>query len=162
MVVLVILLSVFVMSWGGLAIAQRPYAMKTAGCIAFSALFGFTGISHFALADGMVLMLPAWVPGRYLIIYVTGVLEILLGLGLVWRSTRRVSGWLTLAFLVGIFPSNVYAALNAVEFGGNVNGPSYLFFRVPLQLFLLWWVWFMAIRHPDVANLTAKESTPYE
>lgn len=46
------------------AIAQRPHPIRTAGCIAFAALFIFTGISHFALADGMVQMLPAWVPGR--------------------------------------------------------------------------------------------------
>lgn len=146
MVVLVVLIGVFVVAWGTLAIFQRPHQVRTAGCIAFAALFVFTGVSHFALANGMVQMLPAWVPGRYLIIYITGVLEILLGLGMLWRSTRRVAGVLTLLFLVCVFPSNIYAALNAVEFGGNVNGPSYLFFRVPLQLFLLWWVWFMAVR----------------
>ena len=146
MVVLVVLLSVFIVAWGLLAIAQRPYQIRTAGCIAFAALFMFTGISHFALADGMVQMLPTWVPGRYPIIYITGIMEMLLGLGFLWPSVRRMSGLLTLAFLVAVLPSNVYAALNAVEFGGNVNGPSYLFFRVPLQLFLLGWVWWMAVR----------------
>ena len=146
MVVLVVLLSVFIVAWGLLAIAQRPYQIRTAGCIAFAALFMFTGISHFALADGMVQMLPTWVPGRYPIIFITGIMEILLGLGFLWPSARRIAGLLTLAFLIAVFPSNVYAALNAVEFGGNVNGPSYLFFRVPLQLFLLGWVWWMAVR----------------
>ena len=106
----------------------------------------FTGISHFALADGMVHMLLAWVPGRYPIIYIIGIMEILLGLGLLWPSVRRMSGLLKLAFLVAVFPSNVYAALNSIEFGGNVNGPNYLFFRVLLQLFLLGWVWWMAVR----------------
>ena len=151
MVVLIVLLSVFIVTWISLAIFQRPHKVRTAGCLAFAALFIFTGISHFTLADGMVQMLPAWVPGRYFIIYITGVLEILLGLGVFWQSTRRGAGVLTLLFLVCIFPSNVYAALNAVDFGGNVNGPSYLFFRVPLQLFLLWWVWFMAVRQPQLA-----------
>lgn len=152
MVVLVVLLSVFVVVWGMLAIFHHPHQVRTAGCIAFAALFIFTGISHFALANGMVLMLPAWVPGRYFILYLTGVLEILLGLGMLWRSTRHVAGLLTLLFLVCIFPANIYAALNAVEFGGNVNGPSYLFFRVPLQLFLLWWVWFMVVCHPPLVQ----------
>lgn len=146
MVVLVILLSVFGVVWGLLAIAQRPQPIRTAGCIAFAALFIFTGISHFALADGMVQMLPAWVPGRYSIIYITGIVEILLGLGFLWPSVRCLSGLLTLAFLIAVLPSNIYAALNAVEFGGNINGPRYLFFRIPLQIFLLWWVWFMAVR----------------
>ncbi|MEM6839354.1 MAG: hypothetical protein AAF609_21230 [Cyanobacteria bacterium P01_C01_bin.120] len=146
MVVLVVLLSVFTVTWGLFAIAQRPRQMRTAGCIAFAALFIFTDISHFALAEGMMQMLPEWVPGRYPIIYITGIMEILLGLNFLWPSVRRLSGLLTLAFLVAVLPSNIYAALNSVDFGGNINGPRYLFFRVPLQLFLLWWVWFMAVR----------------
>lgn len=146
MIVLAILLSVFIAIWGLLAITQRPYRIRTAGCIAFAALFVFTGISHFALADGMVRMLPEWVPRRYPIIYITGIVEIILGFSLLWPSIRRISGLLTLAFLVAVLPSNVYAALNSVDFGGNINGPGYLFFRILLQFFLLWWVWFMAVR----------------
>ncbi|MEO0535291.1 MAG: hypothetical protein AAF215_15645 [Cyanobacteria bacterium P01_A01_bin.123] len=146
MVVLVVLLSVFTVTWGLLAIAQRPRQIRTAGCIAFAALFIFTGISHFALAEGMVQMLPEWVPGRYPIIYITGIMEMILGLGFLWPSGRRMSGLLTLTFLIAVLPSNIYAALNSVDFGGNINGPRYLFFRIPLQLFLLWWVWFMAVR----------------
>ncbi len=146
MIILVVLLSVFIVAWGLLAIAQRPHQVRLAGCIAFAALFIFTGISHFALADGMVQMLPEWIPGRYPIIYITGVMEILLGLGFLWPFVQRWSGLLTLAFLIAVLPSNIYAALNSIDFGGNINGPRYLFFRIPLQLFLLWWVWFMAVR----------------
>ena len=146
MIVLVVLFSAFIVAWGLLAISQRPRHIRTAGCIAFAALFLFTGISHFALAEGMVQMLPEWVPGRYPIIYLTGIIEIALGLGFLWSSVRRTSGLLTLAFLMAVFPSNLYAAMNSVDFGGNINGPRYLLFRVPLQLFLLWWVWFMAVR----------------
>ena len=91
-------------------------------------------------------MLPEWVPGRYPIIYLTGIIESALGLGFLWPVVRRPTGLLTLAFLIAVFPSNLYAALNSVDFGGNINGPRYLFFRVPLQLFLLWWVWFMTVR----------------
>ncbi|ABW31020.1 hypothetical protein AM1_6087 [Acaryochloris marina MBIC11017] len=146
MIVLVVLLSVFTVTWGLSAITQRPRQIRTAGCIAFAALFIFTGISHFALAEGMVQMLPEWVPGRYPIIYITGIIEIILGLGFLWPSVRRMNGLLTLTFLIAVLPSNIYAALNSVDFGGNINGPRYLFFRIPLQLFLLWWVWFMAVR----------------
>ena len=146
MIVLVVLLSAFIVMLGLLAIAQRPNQIHTAGRIAFAALFLFTGVSHFTLAGGMVQMLPEWVPGRYPIIYLTGIIEMALGLGFLWPTVRRTSGLLSLAFLMAVFPSNLYAALNSVDFGGNVNGPRYLFFRVPPQLFLLWWVWFMAVR----------------
>ena len=158
MVVLVVLLSVFVVTWGILTIAQCPNRICTAGCIAFAALFLFTEVNHFGLADAMVKMLPEWVPGRYAIIYITGLIEIVLGLGVLRLSSRRISGLVTLAFLICVFPSNIYAALNSVDFGSNVNGSHYLSFRIPLQIFLLLWVWFMAIRRPQHSVVSSKES----
>lgn len=160
MVVLVLLLGVFVLAWGMLAIgsansrrelAHRSHRMRTAGCIAFAALFLFTGVSHFSLADGMVQMLPKWVPNRYLIIYITGIMELFMGIGFLSASTRRVTGIVAIAFLICVLPANIYASLNSVDFGGNVQGPRYLFFRIPLQLFLIWWVWFMAVKCPQAS-----------
>jgi uncharacterized membrane protein len=45
-------------------------------------MFLFAGVSHFGLDDGMVRMLPARVPGRYPVIYITGMLEIAMEIGL--------------------------------------------------------------------------------
>ncbi|MGV2831752.1 DoxX family protein [Myxosarcina sp. GI1(2024)] len=146
MVVLVVLLSVFFVSWGILWITGRSNRVRTAGCIAFAALFIFTGVSHFSLADGMVWMLPKWIPNRYPIIYITGIMEIVMGIGFLFSSTRRITGIMAIAFLICVLPSNIYASLNSVDFGGNVQGARYLLFRIPLQLFLIWWVGFMAVR----------------
>ena len=148
MVILVVLLSVFFITWGILTIAHHSNRFRTAGCIAFAVLFLFTGVSHFSLADGMVQMLPEWVLGRYPILYITGLMEIAMAIGFLWPSTRRMTGIIAIAFLMGVLPSNIYASLNSVDFGGNAQGPRYLFFRIPLQLFLIWWVWFMAVRCP--------------
>ncbi|WP_200862398.1 hypothetical protein ACF3DV_15800 [Chlorogloeopsis fritschii PCC 9212] len=38
--------------------------------------------------------------------------------------------------------------MNSVDFGGNVYGPIYLLFRVPLQVFLIGWAWIVAVRQP--------------
>ena len=158
MVVLIVLLSVYFVAWGMLAIAHRPNRVRTAGCIAFAALFLFTGVGHFSLADGMVQMLPEWLPGRYPIIYITGIMEIAMGIGFLWSSTRRITGIVAIAFLICVLPSNIYASLNSVDFGGNVQGPRYLLFRIPLQIFLLWWVWFMAVRRPRQSTVPSKQT----
>lgn len=158
MVVLVVLLSVFVLALLIGAIAQRRTQVRTAGCIALAAMFLFTGVSHLALADGMVQMLPEWVPGRYPIIYLTGLMEIAMGIGFLWPPTQRFTGIMALAFLICVLPSNIYASLNSVDFGGNAQGPRYLFFRIPLQLFLIWWVWFMAVRRPRQSTVQSKET----
>lgn len=158
MVVLVVLLSVFFVAWGLLVIIHRSNQFRSAGCIAFAVLFLFTGVSHFSLADGMVQMLPDWVPGRYPIIYITGIMEIAMGIGFLRSSTQRMTGIVAIAFLICVLPSNIYAALNSVSFGGNVQGSYYLFFRIPLQLFLIWWVWFMAVRRPRQSTVQSNET----
>lgn len=158
MIVLVVLLSVFFVAWGMLAIAGRPNRFRTASCIAFAAVFLFTGVSHFSLADGMVQMLPKWIPYRYLIIYITGIMEIVMGIGFLFSWARRMTGIVAIAFLICVLPANIYASLNSVNFGGNVQGARYLLFRIPLQLFLIWWVWFMAIRRRWASKLQSEKT----
>lgn len=62
-------------------------------------MFILAGISPFGLADGMVAMLPEFVPFRYGIIYVTGLIEIALAVGFLFTSTIRITGMLAIAFL---------------------------------------------------------------
>lgn len=146
MVVLIVLLAVFGLVVAIQAIRRQSINSRVAGCIALAAMFLFTGTSHFGLADDMVLMLPDWVPWRYPIIYITGVMELAMGVGLLWKLAQRFTGVVAILFLLCVFPANIYAALNSVEFGGNVHGPRYLLFRVPLQIFLIGWIWFAAVR----------------
>lgn len=93
-------------------------------------------------------MLPEFIPLRYFIIYGTGILELLFAVGLLLSNSFKLTGILVIAFLICVFPSNVYAALNSVNFGGHVNGPLYLLFRAPLQVFLIVWTWIVAVRQP--------------
>jgi uncharacterized membrane protein len=48
--------------------------------------------------------------------------------------------------LLGVLPANVYAAYNRIAFGGHEAGPAYLLARIPFQLFVMWWVYFAAVR----------------
>ncbi|MBE9171156.1 DoxX family protein [Pleurocapsales cyanobacterium LEGE 06147] len=141
MVVLIVLLATFALSILIRRIRSQPVNYRVCGRIALSAMFLFAGISHFLLADGMVKMLPQFLPFRYPIVYVTGLIEIAFSLGFLLPKYFQLTGILAIAFLIAVFPSNVYAALNAVDFGGNVAGPIYLLFRVPMQVFLIVWVW---------------------
>jgi len=47
-----------------------------------------------------------------------------------------------------ILPANVYAAINKIDYEkGNYsgNGLKYLWFRIPLQIFFIEWVWYFGI-----------------
>lgn len=51
-----------------------------------------------------------------------------------------------IAFLILVFPANIYAALNRVDMGGHEWGPMYLLARVPLRLLLIGWAYWFAVR----------------
>lgn len=111
------------------------------GRAGLSAFLLATGSAHFISANEMMLMLPPWMPGRLPIIYFTGLCELAAIAGLWSPRLRLLTGYLLLVFLIVVLPANIYAAVNGVPYGGNVNGPLYLLIRVPYQVFLLWWVY---------------------
>lgn len=116
------------------------------GCIGIALVFGFTGMGHFMLTEPMAKMLPPWVPGRIPLVYATGVLEIAAALAVLIPRLRKLVGWGLIAMLILFLPVNIYAAINRIEMGGHEWGPIYLLIRVPLQLILIGWTWWMAVR----------------
>jgi uncharacterized membrane protein len=100
------------------------------------------GISHLALPEPFVQHLPEWVPGREPLVAVTGLIEIGLGVALVFpRRWRAPAGLLTASFLVAVFPANVYVAVAGVDVEGQPGG-AYPWIRLPLQaLFIAWALW---------------------
>jgi uncharacterized membrane protein len=114
--------------------------------IGLGLLFLFTASGHFVQTQAMAQMLPPWVPARTELVYLTGVLEALVGLAFFVPRWRRAAGWAAAAMLVGFFPANIYAALEHVPMGGHAWGPVYLFVRAPLQAFLLGWLWIFVLR----------------
>jgi uncharacterized membrane protein len=53
--------------------------------------------------------------------------------------------------LVLFFPANIYAAINRIPMGGHELGPVYLLVRAPLQVMILFWVYWFTIRQPNPA-----------
>ncbi len=126
------------------------------GRISLALLFLFTGLGHFVNPEPMAAMLPSWVPARVPIIYLTGVLEWAGAIGLLVRRYSRAAGICLLAFLVAVFPANVFAAFNHVNMGGHDAGPAYLLVRAPFQLLLMWWAYHFAIRPAPVRHQPAR------
>lgn len=128
------------------AITHRVYDARGAGAIGLSLLFMFTGLGHFVQTEPMTQMLPPWVPARVALIYFTGLVEFVIALGFLIPRRRRITGWIAGAVLIAFFPANIYAALNHVPMGGHAWGPVYLLIRAPLQVAILFWVYWFTIR----------------
>jgi uncharacterized membrane protein len=110
--------------------------------VGLSLFFIFTAIGHFIRTKQMAAMLPSDVPHRIELIYFTGVLELLGAVGVWIPGLTRLTGLLLILMLIGILPSNIYSAINRVDFGGHGAGPAYLLVRIPFQLFVIWWTYF--------------------
>ena len=115
--------------------------------VGLSLFFMFTSIGHFIRTEAMAEMLPATIPYRVELIYVTGVLELLGAIGVWIPRLTKLTGLLLILMLLGFLPANIYSAFNRVEFGGHGAGPLYLLVRVPFQLFTIWWTYFATEQH---------------
>lgn len=116
------------------------------GVFGLSSAFVFFGVGHFVQTSQMVEMLPPWVPGRLIVIYLTGLLEWVLAATLLIPTLRRAAGWTCIVILVLFFPANIYSALNETGMGGHQWGPIYLLIRAPLQLLLIAWAYWFTVR----------------
>jgi uncharacterized membrane protein len=115
-----------------------------AGHLGLALVFAFAALGHFVRTDAMAQMIPASVPHRRVLIQISGVFELAMAILVLARPNSRLIGLVMIGFLVAVFPSNVYAAMRRVEFGGHSAGPRYLIVRAPLQLLLILWVyWFV-------------------
>src|SRR5687768_2046143 len=104
--------------------------------IGLAVMFAFTAASHFSsLKHDLAAMIPPPLTGALWVIYVTGVLEMAGGVGLLLARWRRLAGICLALLLVAMFPANIYAAMNGVTLGGEPA--SALWWRTPLQLFWL-------------------------
>ena len=100
------------------------------------------GISHFVIHDEFLAQTPTWLPARSAVIWVSGVIEILLGLALVTvRRRRRELGWVVAGFFVLIFPGNVYQAVAGTD-GFGLDTPVARWTRLAFQpLLIIWALW---------------------
>jgi uncharacterized membrane protein len=100
------------------------------------------GVFHLVQPDPFVQHLPDWVPAREPLVFLTGLVEIALGVALLGpRGRRHQAGRLLAAYLVAVFPANVYVAVAAIDVDGQPGGP-YPWIRLPFQaLFVAWALW---------------------
>jgi uncharacterized membrane protein len=144
-----IILTLLLLPYWLLKFAHFPEGL--CGRVGIALIFAFTGVGHFIKTSAMTQMLPPWVPMRLSLVYITGIFELLAAGAILVTPLSRFVGWALCVFLLLIVPSNIYAAWHRVDFGGHAAGPVYLLVRIPLQLFLIGWVYWFSVRQYDHA-----------
>ena len=128
-------------------VADR-YDFALAGVIAMSVMLVFISIGHFVYTKGMLMMIPGFIPFRKELVYITGIIEVAAAVGLLIPGLRIMTAWFLIVFFILLLPANIYAATRHIDYQkGTLEGPgaTYLWFRVPLQILFILWVYFAAI-----------------
>lgn len=102
-------------------------------------LFIAAGMNHFVDPSTYLRMMPSYLPFPLALVYLSGVGEVVGGIGVFSAKWREAAGWGLIALLVAVFPANVHMALHPELF--PAIPPMLLWGRLPLQGLLIAWTW---------------------
>lgn len=118
---------------------RRTRAVRTVALVLLAVFFVVAGINHFVHPAFYARIVPPWLPAHALLVQLSGICEILGGIGVLVPKTRRFSGAGLIALLVAVFPANLQMALHPGLYADVAAAPA-LYLRLPLQLVLIAWV----------------------
>jgi uncharacterized membrane protein len=119
-------------------------------------LFFFAGAMHFVIPDRYASIIPAWMPSPMSMVYISGIFEMLGGIGVLVEPVRRFAGMGLIALLIAVFPANVQMLSSAASGDASPLYILLLFLRLPLQPIMIVWVYRMAVaRRRSQAPLTS-------
>jgi uncharacterized membrane protein len=104
---------------------------------ALAILFVAAGTLHFAVPAPYIRIMPPALPHPSALVAISGLAEILGGLGLLLPQTKRPAAIGLVLLLLAVFPANWHMATSPGLFPQIPQG--LLWARLPLQLPLIWW-----------------------
>ena len=106
------------------------------------AFYIFAGVNHFLRPEFYVQIMPPYLPWHLELVYLSGIAEIVCGVGLLIPRTRVLAAWATIALLIAVFPANIHVALNDVVMPGQTEGLGiWNWVRLPFQFLFIAWAW---------------------
>jgi uncharacterized membrane protein len=108
---------------------------------ALALFFIIAGAAHFITPGPYLAIMPTYVPWPAAMVALSGVAEILGGLGVCFRATRVAAGWCLIALLIAVFPANIHAISTGMVIGEHSILAWMLWARLPFQLLFIAWVY---------------------
>lgn len=105
------------------------------------------GVAHFIDPAPFARIVPTVLPWPRALVFVSGVAEVLGGLGLLHPRLRSAAGWGLIALYVAVFPANVNMAVNHIQMFDAPVSPALAWARLPFQALFIAWAWWAS--RPD-------------
>jgi aldehyde dehydrogenase (NAD+) len=104
-----------------------------------SVFFIVAGIAHFINPAFYMAMMPPFIPYPEFMVALSGVIEVALGLLILWPKFRILAAWSMIALLIAVFPANIYMFSHPELFP---DVPSWAHsVRLPFQALFIAWVY---------------------
>ena len=116
-------------------------AIKIVIKVIFGLLFIAAGVNHFRDPKFYEDIMPLYLPWPSQLVIISGIAEIVLGIGLLIPQTSQYAAWGLILLLIAVFPANIHMATHPEIY--PAMPPILLWLRLPLQgLLVLWAYWY--------------------
>jgi uncharacterized membrane protein len=96
---------------------------------------------HFALPEPFIRIVPGFLPAPAVLVYLSGAIEIGLGIALLIPSLQTLAAWGLVALFIAVFPANLNMAINHIHINGIPDGWWFQAIRLPFQFVLIAWAY---------------------
>ena len=105
-------------------------------------MYFFAGIMHFVKPKAYLRIMPRYLPSHKLLVFLSGIAEIALAVGLCFEETKNISIFGIIAMLTVFLLVHFYMLTSKQAAAGF---PVWvLVFRIPLQFVLMFWaLWYL-------------------
>ncbi len=109
---------------------------------AFIAFYGFAGAMHFISPDTYLEVIPDWLGDKTVVNQLAGAVELAVALLAVFKKTRAIAGYLTIAMLLAFIISHVYF-IQLGSCAGDFCIPAWIGYvrLIVIHPLLLYWAW---------------------
>ena len=111
--------------------------IQIAICYLLALFFCVAGITHFTQDEAYAGIVPPLLPFPFIIVWVTGIMELFFAVGLAIKKFRKISGFWLAPFLLAVLPANIYMAMYNIPLGDMESSSTALWVRVALQFPLI-------------------------
>ena len=105
--------------------------------IIYGLFFIKIGMSHFREPEKFAEIIPPFLPFPIILVYITGAMELLGGIAIIYPETQELAGRFLALFLVGVYPANLYMWTHDVPFNGTKFSTQGHILRLLMQLLLI-------------------------
>ncbi|APU09208.1 hypothetical protein A5M85_02575 [Cellulophaga lytica] len=103
-------------------------------------LYVIAGIMHFIKPKIYTRIMPRYLPKHLLLVHISGIVEVVVGVGLLYKPTKNLAIYTLIAMLIVFLLVHFYM-LSSKKAAAGI--PRYiLLLRIPLQFALMYWAYY--------------------